>query len=153
MRHKNFDLVATIIWSVVGVIIIGILIYQIVSYVNSTTDVAREVITNTENIADGIAEYSITKYDGQEVRGSQVRNFIKEQLGDYVAGETAPIYVQVSTVVSGTTYTNKYVNKQYFDDIKNFTSARYFIKPEAIFIGEVIRTKNKVLLGINFVQK
>lgn len=153
MRHKNFDLVAAIIWSVVSVVIIGILIYQLIYYVNSTTDVAREVIKNTEDIADGIAEYSLMKYDGQEVKGSQVRNFIKEQLGDYDTGETAPIYVQVTTAVSGTAYTNSYENKQYFDDMKSFASTRYFIKPEALFRGEVIRTDNKAIMGIQFVQQ
>ncbi len=153
MKHKNFDLVAAVIWTVVGVVIMGILVYQIISYVNSTTDVTREVIRNSEDIADGIAEYSIMKYDGEEVRGSQVRNFIKEQLGDYASEETAPIYVKVTTVVSGVTYTNTYVNKQYFNDMKNFASLRYYIKPEAIFKGEVNKSANKAILGVTFVQK
>lgn len=153
MKHKNFDLVAAIIWSVVGVVIMGILVYQIISYVNSTRDVTGEVIRNSEAIADDIAEYSIMKYDGEKIRGSQVRNFIKEQLGDYDEGETAPIYVQVTTIASGTTYTNIYVNKLSFDDIKNFASTRYYIKPEAIFQGKVIKSENKAILGVEFIQQ
>ncbi len=153
MKQKNFELVPYILLSVVGVILAGIIICFILANVNSTTDAAGRILDKTEKIAADMEEYSITKYDGEEIRGSEVRNFMKEHLGDYSAAEAAPIYVRVTTVVSGSTYTNTYVNKQYLGDIKNIARMEYFIKPTAYFTGEVVRSANKAILGVSFIQK
>lgn len=153
MKHKNNDLVPRIFLAVVGVILVGSIIYYMMNSVESTTDLADKIILNTEKTASEYAEYDITKYDGEEIRGSEVTNFIKKHLGDYDASETAPIYVEVITKNSGSTNINTYYNKTYIEKIKNFSELQHYIKPTAIFKGEVIRNANKVILGVKFTQK
>lgn len=153
MKQNNTDLTAKLFLSVVSVILVGIIIYFTKGFVNSTTEAAGNVVDNTEELASDYAEYEINMYDGEEVRGSEVVSFIKKYLGDYSVSETAPYYVQVKTVTSGTAYTNKYVNKQYIVNIRNFSSNQYYIKPTAKFSCEIVKSTNKAILGINFVQK
>lgn len=153
MKHKNNDLVPQIFLAVVGVILVGIIIYYIMNSVKSTTNLADTILLNTEKTTIEYAEYDITKYDGEEIRGSEVTNFIRKYLGDYDTSETAPFYVEVITKISGSTNINTYNNKEYLDDIKNFSNMQHYIKPTAIFKGEVIRNTNKVILGVKFTQK
>lgn len=154
MKTKNInDIVPYIYLSVVGVVLIGMIVYYIVNASNSVTDVANQVITSTEDLSANMKEHGIKVYDGEEVRGSDVTNFIKKHLGDYNVGETAPISVEVTTKAAGTTYTNTYTNKKHISDIKNFSDIRRYIKPTAIFQGEVLYSTNKVILGIRWTQK
>ena len=153
MKHKNVEIVPMVLMSLFGLIIAGIIIYAVKNSLHSSTDIADEIIKHENEVAADYADYDITMYDGEEVRGDQVISFIKKQLGDYSSSETAPIYVQVLTKVSGTTNTNTYTNKMRIADIKNFDKAQYYIKPTAYFTGEVIKTANKAILGIKFVQK
>lgn len=97
---------------------------------------------------DDIKNSGIMKYDDTDVYGSDVVNCIKEILGDYTAGETSPHYVYVKTSLSENTYTNK----GYIVDIRNFTNMRY-IKPTAMFRGEIVKNVNDVIVGINFIQQ
>lgn len=116
------------------------------------SDIAKDISNNaTRQIAeidDDIKDGDIMKYDGNKVNGSEVINFIKRQLGDYFAGETSPIYIYVKTSVSENTYTDK----SYFANITDFTDTRY-IKPTAVFMGQVIKNENKVIIGVSFVQQ
>jgi type II secretory pathway pseudopilin PulG len=153
MKQKNSDMVMYIFLSVVAVIIVGLIIVFIRNSLNSTMDTANHLINEQEQTTSEIEEYSIMKYDNEEVRGSEVVNFIKKYLGDYSNTETAPIYVKVTTVTSGVTYNNTYTNGGYISDIKNFSSNQYYIKPTAWFTGKVIRTKNKAILGVTFTKK
>ncbi|HPU63950.1 MAG TPA: hypothetical protein PK304_07330 [Mobilitalea sp.] len=153
MKHKNNDFVPQIFLTVVGVILVGIIVYYIMHSVKSTAKIADSVIAGTEKTAVDFEEYDIVKYDGEEIRGSEVINFIKKYLGDYSETEEAPIYAEVITKMSGTTYSNKYINKKHIYDIKNFSDQEHYIKPTAIFIGKVIRNENDVLIGIKFTQK
>ena len=152
MKQKNNDLVPQIFLAVVGVILVGIVIYYTINSVKSTTRVADAVIANTEQTASDYSEHDILIYDGEAIRGSEVVNFIKKRIGDYSSDEIAPIYVEVLTKVSTSTYTHTYKNKEYFDDIRNFSSIEYYIRPTALFIGEVIITENKVIIGVRFTQ-
>lgn len=150
MKHKNNDLVPQIFLAVVGVILVGVIIYYVINSVQSTTMLADTILLNTETTTSEYAEHEISKYDGEEIRGSEVTNFIRKQLGDYDTSETAPIYVEVITKISGS---NTYYNKEHIESIKNFSNMQYYIKPTAIFKGEVIRNTNKVILGVRFTQK
>lgn len=153
MKSKNIDLVPQIFLAVVGVILVGMIIYQVMLSVKSTSKIANTVIASTEETATNYIEYDLTMYDGEEVRGAEVVNFIKKHLGDYSETEEAPIYVEVVSKYSGTTYTNTYTNNVHISEIKDFTKISYYIKPTAIFSGEVIRNENKVILGVKFTQK
>lgn len=153
MKHKNNDIVAQIFLAVVGVILVGIIIYYTMGSVSSTTRLADNIITNSEKMAVDYDEYEIVKYDCEDIRGSEVVNFIKRQLGDFSATEEPPIYIEVISKASSATYTNKYTNNQYIEQIKNFSIIDRYIKPTAIFAGEVIRTGNDVIIGVKFSQR
>lgn len=153
MKYKNNDLVPQIFLAVVGVILTGILIYYVTNSAKSTAKIADSVISEAEETAAGFTEYDIVMYDGEEIRGAEVVNFIKKYLGDYEEAEEAPIYIEVVSKYSGATYTQKYTNNIHISDIKNFSKQSYYIKPTAIFTGEVIRNENKVILGVKFTQK
>lgn len=153
MRYKNNDLVPQVFIAVVSVILVGILIYYMINSAKSTTRIADTVIANAEETASDYAEYKVSMYDGEDIRGSELVNLIKKELGDYSSSETAPLYVEVVTNYSGTTYIKTHVNNQYIDNIKNFSNTEYYIKPTALFTGEVKRTENRVIIGVKFTQK
>lgn len=149
---KSSDIVPSIFLSVVGVILVGIIICYVQRSVETTTNLADVVIENTEEIASEYADYDIKIYDREEVRGSEVVNFIKKHLGNYEASEEAPIYIKVQNHGDDSDYTNTYTNKVYLEDIKNFSSLKHYIKPTAIFVGEVIYSTNRTILGVKFSQ-
>lgn len=153
MKHKNNDLVPQIFLAVVGVILVGIIIQYLMNSVQSTTKLADTILLGTETLVSEYSEYDISKYDSEYIKGSELTNFIKKNLGNYEMTEKAPIYVEVITKNSGSTRSNIYKNKQHIDNIKNFSNMQYYIKPTAIFKGEVIRNANKVMLGVKFTQK
>lgn len=153
MRHKNSDIVTWIVMSVVGVVILGFMVYKLSIYLNDTSDATDRILEKAREQVDDMIESEIAMYDGETIRGDELRNLIKEQLGEYSADETAPIYVKVTTVTNGTTYINTYQNKQYISYIKDISSYQYFIKPTAYFKGAINRSTNQAILGITFVQK
>lgn len=100
------------------------------------------------NFSSELSESDLTMYDGTEVTGSDVVNFIKKQLGEYTATEIAPVYTYVKTVKSENTYNNGVA----VAEIKNFTNTKY-INPLGKFTGQIVRDANKVIIGIKFIQK
>ena len=66
---------------------------------------------------------------------------------DYMPSDTAPIYVLYMTLHL---YVHTYTNNQHLMILR--ISLEYYIKPTAIFTGEVVRTENKVI-GVRFCQK
>jgi hypothetical protein len=104
--------------------------------------------TQMSELNEDIMNSGIMKYDDLEVYGSDVVNCIKENLDEFTAAETAPIYVRVKTTSSDNTYTNGSV----IDEIRDFTKQRY-IKPTTVFRGDIIKNINDVIVGINFIQQ
>lgn len=153
MKQKNSDMVMFIFLSVVAIIITGLIILFIRNSLNSTMNTANQLISQQEETASELEVYEIMKYDNEDVRGSDVVNFIKKQLGDFASSETAPIYIQVRTVVDGVSYDNTYTNNAYISNIKNFSGKQHYIKPTAWFTGKVIKTPNEAILGVRFIQK
>ena len=153
MRHKNSDIVNWILVTVISVVILGFIVYKLSIYLKDTTATTDRIIGEVREQAEDYLESEITMYDGETLRGDEVRNIIKEQLGNYSASEVAPIYIKVTTAMNGTTYHNTYQNKQYIGYIKDISSNQYFIKPTVYFQGTVIRSANQAILGITFVQK
>lgn len=153
MKHKNLDLPPQLMLLLIGLILVGMVAVALKIQVSSLAKASDKLIDKQQEIMDDYVEYDLTKWDNQEVPGSYVRNFVKENLGEYTASETAPIYVSVKTVVSSVAYTNSYANEVHIKDISNFSSTQYYINPTATYSCEVIRNTNKVILGISFVQK
>lgn len=97
---------------------------------------------------EDIINSGIMKYDDINVQGSDVVNCIKEILGDYSASETAPLYLYVET----SSASNTYMNGSIIEEVRDFSDTRY-IKPTALFDGEVVENINDVIVGIRFIQK
>ena len=115
---------------------------------NSAKELNRNAMKQMQNLSISLQDSDIKKYDQMEVYGGDVVNAIKKYLGDYGAGETAPIYIYVKTKQKENTYTNGTQIKS----IQNFSHINY-IKPTAVFIGEVVKNENDVILGIRFTYK
>lgn len=114
---------------------------------NIAKDISKSATEQMTDLNNDIKDGDIMKFDGADVNGSEVINFIKKQLGDYTSSETAPIYINIKTSATENTYTNRAC----FSNITNFTDAMY-IKPTAKFVGQVIKNKNKVIIGLSFEQ-
>jgi len=153
LKSKNNDIVPQIFMAVVAVILTGIIIYYVMNTIKSTTKLADTILAKTEETRIEYMENDILIYHKEEVRGYELVNFIKKQLGDYSSSDTASIYIEVVSKASGNVYTNRYKNSEHIDDIKNFSSSEHYIKPTALFVGEVIRNDNKVIIGVIFTQK
>jgi len=103
---------------------------------------------NLSDFATELTERDLTQFDGLEVTGSDVVNFIKKELGEYVSTDTASFYVYVKTSTSE----NTYFNGANISNMQKFTHSMY-IKPIGKFTGEIVRDENKVIVGIKFIQK
>ncbi|MHB8131368.1 MAG: hypothetical protein ACYDEX_20495 [Mobilitalea sp.] len=115
---------------------------------NDAKGISESAITQMEDLNKDIMDSGLKKFDDEEVYGSEVINCFKKYLGDYTSAETAPIYIYVKTSISENSYTNS-INK---NNIDNFSSMM-FIKPTALFNGNLIRNTNDIIIGISFVQK
>lgn len=93
-----------------------------------------------------LQESDYTVYDGKQVLGSDVTNFIKKYLGPYSSTEVSPIYVYVKTALSE----KAYVNGSEIGQIRDFTHSQY-INPLGKFRGAIIRDENDVIRGISFI--
>ena len=153
MKQHNSDILNYIIMGTFSIILLGAIIYYVYSNFKDTQAATDGIIENTNNILSESEDAELKMYDNEEVRGDQVINFIKKQLGDYGATETATIYVKVTSVVSGVTYANTYTNNTRISDITNFSSSQYYIKPTAYFKAQVVKTANKAIVGLTFIQK
>lgn len=93
-------------------------------------------------------ESSILMYDGLEVCGADVVNFMKQQLGEYLSTENAPIKITVVTFNSPhREYT--YTNRENLQQIQEFTNVRY-IHPLHKFVGKIVYNENKVIVQVIF---
>lgn len=153
MKHKNSELPAYWILMLFGIVITAAIILYGKLFYDDMRHTSDAVAEQTSRTAKELREHEITMYEGEEIRGSEAVNFIKKHLGDYSAEENAPIYVNVKTVFAGTVYNNEYINKKHIKDIRNISAIEYFIKPTACFECEIIRSDNKVILGVSFIQK
>lgn len=143
--HDGINLVIRISASVFitcGIIAFGIIAYKNAS--NTTVQTSKEM----NQLSSDLSESDFYRYNGKEVQGDDVLNCIKEVLGEYGTTDTSPVYVYVVTSQSS----NTYVNSACIDKISDFTETNY-INPLAKFRGEVIKNKNKVIIGINFTQE
>lgn len=117
--------------------------------------VAREAKSTAMVSADQLSDFrkdlkdnSITQFDGVMVRGSDVVNLIKRELGSFEREEEAEIYITVITNILEATYSNS----DYFKEIKDFSNIRY-INPLKSFQGEIVKDANDVIIGIIFEQE
>lgn len=113
---------------------------------------AKNIASNSNakltEFSKDLNESDITIYDGLEITGSDVVNFIRKKIDGIQPSETAAWYIYVKTSTSENTYNNS----SNISNINNFTHIQY-INPLGYFIGEIVRDANEVIRGIRFIQK
>ncbi len=97
---------------------------------------------------NSLSESDIMLYDGKEVTGSDVVNYIKKSLGAYNKDQEASICIHVTSTISSNTYSNG----EFIKDIQDFSSEKY-IKPLANFTCLVLRNDNGIIHRIEFSQR
>lgn len=148
MKTGNLSTALKLILFAVSVLITCVVVFVAIKASDEAKKISDSAIDQLSEINSDIADSGIMMYDGNEVYGSDVINFIKKTLGDYEPTETAPVYIYVKTSTAENTYTNN----TYESNIIKFTDAHY-IKPTAVFSGEVVKNTNSVIIGIKFIQK
>jgi hypothetical protein len=130
-----------------AVIITCILVWLGFEAANSAKVISNSAVEQMTELNNEIKDNDIKMYEDSEVEGSIVVNVIKKYLGGYADGETAPIYIYVKTNTSEHTY----VNGHDLPEIKNFASVSY-IKPTAVFSGDIVENENNIIIGVTFTQ-
>lgn len=93
-----------------------------------------------------ITESSYQRYDGLEVKGSDVISFIRRNLSEYDTAEQALIYVEVVDKKR-----TRYQDNSFIQEIRDIKS-EYYINPYNEYMGQIIRDANNVIRGVNFIR-
>jgi len=147
MKTNNITDVTKILILAASTIITCLIVAIGMNMARDAKTLSNTATSQMSELNDDISNSDIKMYDGSYVTGSEVVNFIKKQLGDYAASQTAPIYVYVKTVSE-----NTYDNGNNIANIKNFSHNMY-IKPTSSFLGKVVKNINNVIIGVNFIQQ
>ncbi|HWT74301.1 MAG TPA: hypothetical protein VN258_06240 [Mobilitalea sp.] len=147
MKTGNMSTALKLILVGVSVLVTCVFVKVVLLATEEARHLSMGAIEQMNDMNNDIVDSGIMKYN-DDVQGSDVVNCIKKYLGDYTSTQTAPIYVYVKTSVSENTYTNS----NYIPNIRNFSDTR-FIKPTAMFTGQVMKNTNDVIIGIKFIQK
>ena len=138
----KFLLMAATLFITCSLIALGFYVHDNSQRLGST--VTRQII----DLNNELTQSDISKYDGLEVTGSDVINFIKKYLGDYTIEESGPF----SVVVDVGSQTKVHSNKEYIHMITNFSS-EYYIKPTSKYMGSVKKNENLVIVSVQFAKK
>ena len=124
----------------------------LIMYFSRVTEVGMDTsdtaLKKLQQFNKELSESDFTMYDGMDVKGSDVVNYIKENLGSYDASDSASFYVHVVTATNDSTYRNG----SSIPDIQNFSSALW-IKPTAVFRCNIIRDANDMIIGVSYTQR
>lgn len=131
-----------------GTIITLIVVTISLSLAKGSKRISQSYNQGINAVYESIDNSEIVMYDGVEVYGSDVVNFIKKQLSEFETSEIGPLAI---TVITSNTplKSNTYYNSTYIEDIQNFTKDNY-IKPLNKFKGKVIKNQNGVIIEVVF---
>ncbi len=133
----------------VSVLITCVVVFVGITASQEAKKISSGVIDQMTELNNDISDSGIMMFDGTEVYGSEVINFMKKTLGDCAANETSPVYLYVKTSTSE----NTYINSTYVKNVRQFTDVQHYIKPTAKFVGQVMKNTNDVIVGVRFIQK
>lgn len=128
---------------VLSVVLISIMISQFRDAQNMSNAVGNQIVSKTQEIM----ENDIMQYDGLTVKGVDVINFYKKNLGEYVSGSTAPFVMTVAW--AGGTFS--YTDGTMLDKIRDEGSSHY-IKPVSQWKCKVQRNKNGIITEVKFTK-
>lgn len=148
MKTNNIDDATKIIILAATTLITCVLVSIGFISMRSAKELNQTAISQMTDLNNGLKDSDIKMFDNIDVYGSEITNLIKKELGDYKDGETGHLYVYVNT----STKENTYYNGSQIVNMQNFTHENY-IKPTAIFKGEIDKNENGVILGVRFTQK
>ena len=148
MRTSFLSDVVKILIFAAAIIITCILVALGFRAADTAKEISNSAVLQMAELNNDLKDSNIKMYDGADLYGSEVVNFIKKNLGDFTASESAPIYVYVKTSISE----NAYTNGSNITNIRNFSNTMY-IKPTAKFLGAAVENENDIILGITFIQQ
>lgn len=134
---KGFLLAAGVI---ITCLIIGIG-FLVAREASATASSSSALLSDFQN---ELSESNITRYDGLEVAGSDVVNFIKKQL-EGQSKEVKNFYIKVVQVGKSRSYDQK----SDLAGLRKYGHVDYIV-PSSRFTGKVERDLNGVIVGITF---
>lgn len=137
-----------LVYCTVSILVLIVVVYSIKTTTKSAKKIADVSINNINELGDNLSDWVIKQYDQEEIMGSVLINYIKENLGDYEIGTSWTYFIRVITAASD----NTYVNGEYIPLLKDISSSHY-IKPTSYFFGELEKNTNDVILGIRFTYR
>lgn len=147
MKNNRITDVTKILIMAASIFITCSLVFAGMRAAQSAKKIGNAAEEQIQDLYKDISESGITRYHNAEVYGSDVINFIKKYLGEYIAPQKGPFTVNVITSNGDFTYQDN----TYIADISDFTKSQY-IKQTAKFKGSVIRNANDVIVTVRFTQ-
>ena len=125
--------------------------------VNYAINKGHNLTNVVSNKLDGVLESEYTQYDGREINGFTVSNLIAS-----TRAGSDNIYISVKTTLATTPVfyvcdvdNNRLTDAAHSALVKasKAKTDNNYINPSQIFIGTVVRTANKAIVGLEFVQQ
>lgn len=112
------------------------------------TETAGQVMEEYIQFGSKMRESEILQYDGTQVSGSDVRNFLRKYLPDNYGNADHQVPV---TVITGRGKM-EYQSYTEIKEINNYSHITY-INPKSLFWGTVERNENGVICKVRFEQR
>lgn len=129
-----------------SLIITGGLIFIAFRMADVGRGTANQVMQEFADFGNEIRDNEILQYDGVEIAGSDVANFLRKQFSKRVSDTGFVVKVVTN---AGTIIYSEYEDTK---EIYNFSHASY-IEPMAVFRGAVYRNENGVITEVRFQKK
>lgn len=140
MKTNHEDAWKFILFAVAGIIVLGFIVIAF-NIVRDGKQGTNSTISQFNSVTGQYADVKRENYDGLEVKGSSLRELIKEEV------RLGEIEIQYKTNASGATGITASATT-----LNVTRGSEQYINPYAYFIGEVIRDENGVVETLLFTQ-
>ena len=156
MKTKFSDLITKIIIIAVAVILVGALIFWMMSIYKDNKRDADSATTKINSANQSMADFDLLVYDNKSISGATLKDLIDELKANKVE-----VAIRVITLSPSTTdYTYTYTDSSGAIAVQatptvppTSKSAANYITPSANFVGEVIRNSNDEIVCVKFQQQ
>ena len=156
MKNSHMTDVTKILILVATVIIVCILCAIGFKMVNEGRSAVNASTNNLNAMTSQYQDVDVAIYDGSDVQGSEVVNFIEKKISaeDYIS---IKVYTKADT--TGTTYnynydsTNKVLTSVLTNKVPADKAADNYINPSASFSGKVYKDVNGIIICVEFTQQ
>lgn len=129
-----------ILYSAVGLVITVALIYAAVGLLDRSKRLADAISREQDRELKAFSEYSITKYDGYKISGSQVIGYVKSLVSTY--GTTVEITTETATFSVS--------DSSLFGALRDIDSI-YYVNPLKMYECSVVRDVNDAITEVQIV--